>query len=216
MRKFVWFYDLLDLTCQANRWYVSHCFVVRSFLMEFTLFCCKSHFVAIHAVCCKTCLAVIYALSVWRKITPKISSVEKKWQISCMLSAINQQIFSTFHISTLLTEMDYCIGHGIGWLKTPLICSCSDLITSWKKQVTFELFSYLGSIFPIWGQLAEVCCSKMISQGLRRRNCRCLLIVHNFTKTRQILSWFLHSWIKIWCCGPQATRNNAVSAPILN
>ena len=31
VRKFVWFYELLALTCQVIRWYVSHCFVVISF-----------------------------------------------------------------------------------------------------------------------------------------------------------------------------------------
>ena len=66
--------------------YISHCFVVRYFLMEFTLFCCKIRFIAIHAVCCETCFVAIYALSVWRQITSKILSVEKKLQISCMLN----------------------------------------------------------------------------------------------------------------------------------
>ena len=59
---------------------------MRSFLMEITLFCCKIRFNAIHAVCCETCFDAIYAFSVWIQITPKILSVEKKWQISCMLS----------------------------------------------------------------------------------------------------------------------------------
>ena len=47
-------------------------FVTKSVLLQFTLFCCE------------TCFVAIYALSMWRKIEPTILSVEKKLQISRM------------------------------------------------------------------------------------------------------------------------------------
>ena len=48
------------------------CFLAKSVLLQFTLFCCE------------TCFVAVYALSVWRQITAKMLSVEKKWHISCM------------------------------------------------------------------------------------------------------------------------------------
>ena len=93
-----------SVTCQVNRWYDSHCFVVRSFLMEFTPFCCKNCFIAIHAVCCETCFVAIYALSVWRQITPKILSVEKKWQLSCMFAFSFVFVFVVYTKSIILIE----------------------------------------------------------------------------------------------------------------
>ena len=47
-------------------------FLVKSVLLQFTLFCRE------------TCFVAIYALSVWRQQTAKMLSVEKKLQISCM------------------------------------------------------------------------------------------------------------------------------------
>ena len=48
-------------------------FLVKSVLLQFTLFCRE------------TCFVAIFALSVWRQPTAKMLSVEKKWQISCMI-----------------------------------------------------------------------------------------------------------------------------------
>ena len=50
------------------------CFLAKSVLLQFTLFCRE------------TCFVAAYALSVWRQRTAKMLSVEKKWQISCMLN----------------------------------------------------------------------------------------------------------------------------------
>ena len=49
------------------------CFLAKSVLLQFTLFCRE------------TCFVAVYALSVWRQRTAKMLSVEKKWQISCMV-----------------------------------------------------------------------------------------------------------------------------------
>ena len=53
-------------------------------LMEYTLFCQKSILLRYTLFSRETCFVAIYALSVWREIMPKMLSVEKKWQISCM------------------------------------------------------------------------------------------------------------------------------------
>ena len=101
MRKFVWFYELLALTCQVNRWYVSHCFVVRTFLMDFTLFCSIMRFIAIHAVCCETCFVAIYTLSVWRQLRPRFCPWRKITNI--MYAKISKQIYTLSSFTNFLS-----------------------------------------------------------------------------------------------------------------
>ena len=77
-------------------WYNSYCFIVRSScLVDFMLFCGKISFVAIYDVLSQNMFVPIYALSMRRKIVPKILSVSEKWQISCMCSTMSQ-LRSTF------------------------------------------------------------------------------------------------------------------------
>ena len=57
--------NMIHIVLPWHGWYLC-CFVAKSVQKQFTLFCCNTYFVA------------IYALSMWRKIRPKILSVEKK------------------------------------------------------------------------------------------------------------------------------------------
>ena len=54
------------------------CFLAKSVLLQFTLFCRE------------TCFVAVYAFSVWRQCTAKMLFVEKKWKVSCMGSPDQQ------------------------------------------------------------------------------------------------------------------------------
>ena len=58
-------YGIIHTVLPWHGWYLC-CFVAKSVQLQFTLFCCE------------TCFLAIYALPMWRKIKPKILSVEKK------------------------------------------------------------------------------------------------------------------------------------------
>ena len=62
----------IQVAVRSFFWWNLRCFVAKSVLLQFTLFCRKTYFVA------------VYALSVWRQIKAKMLSVEKTWQISCI------------------------------------------------------------------------------------------------------------------------------------
>ena len=53
-------------------------------IVKFMLFCCKIGFIAIYALLSRNLFCRNLRTFVWRKIEPKIASVEKKWQISGM------------------------------------------------------------------------------------------------------------------------------------
>ena len=78
--------ELLALACQVKLIdHIIHTVLLWDIcLMEYTLFCQKSILLRYTLFSRETCFVAIYALSVWREIMPKMLSVEKKWQISCM------------------------------------------------------------------------------------------------------------------------------------
>ena len=59
----------------------SHCFAVRSVLLPCMLFCRKICSFEIYADFLQNLFCRDLRISMWRKIKPKILSVEKKWQI---------------------------------------------------------------------------------------------------------------------------------------
>ena len=75
------FLHMRNEKCQAN------VLCAKSVLSQFTLFCRE------------ICFVTIYALFVWRKIEPKIVLVEKKRQISGMLRASVNLVFSSRQFS---------------------------------------------------------------------------------------------------------------------
>ena len=79
--------ELLALACQVKLIdHIIHTVLLWDIcLMEYTLFCQKSILLRYTLFSRETCFVAIYALSVWREIMLKMLSVEKKWQISCMV-----------------------------------------------------------------------------------------------------------------------------------
>ena len=61
-------------------WHVSDVENVSTYV-QFMLFCCKIDFVTIYALLSENLFCRDLRTFVWRKIEPKIASVEKKWQI---------------------------------------------------------------------------------------------------------------------------------------
>ena len=59
--------------------------------VQFMLFCCKIDFVTIYALLSENLFCRDLRTFVWRKIEPKIASVEKKWQIWGMPVAVPGQ-----------------------------------------------------------------------------------------------------------------------------
>ena len=64
-------------------WHVSDVENVSTYV-QFMLFCCKIDFVTIYALLSENLFCRDLRTFVWKKIEPKIASVEKKWQISGM------------------------------------------------------------------------------------------------------------------------------------
>ena len=82
--------ELLALLCQVKLIdHIIHTVLLWDIcLMEYTLFCQKSILLRYTLFSRETCFVAIYALSVWREIMLKMLSVEKKWQISCMVAVL--------------------------------------------------------------------------------------------------------------------------------
>ena len=152
-------------------------------IIWFTLFCC-----GMDGICCKFCSVAIYvvlsqnlfleiyALSMWRKIKPKILSVEKKWQIWCMM--ICKFLFLT---SLLWVELQ-CTVNKCYVLQ---VASCN---TMNQNNQDPSLPSESNILRYIWTCRASAIYDIPINWPYIHKRCPALL------KTQTLYLWLLQPW----------------------
>ena len=127
----IWDLWRFPLLCQVNRFYNSHCFARRFFLMKFAIFCCKISFVAIYAVFFSRDLLCCDLRTFYEKISQNFVRIEKMSNITGILCLI---FWSSTFVHGILyfifwsnTFVHGIFSHGWGkyWTKANFAAFCS-------------------------------------------------------------------------------------------